>query len=103
MSSAATLVLFASTSRPLTSQPVTLSLTDVEPGAQPNGSWVVRVYADSDFHIRTDGQDATSSDFPVKSGSDGIVVSVSQSGAVSVLKKSGAADSTAWFSRIKKL
>jgi hypothetical protein len=96
-------VLVGSTSRPLTSEPVSLELADIDPTAMPGGNWLVRVFGDSDFHLRSDGADATQFDYPCRAGLAGILVSVAPASKISAVKKSGAADSTIWFSRVKRI
>jgi hypothetical protein len=96
-------ILYASTSRPLTDEPVTLGVADVDPACQPGAPWLVRVFSDEAFHVRADGEPATRDDCPVLPQDGGILLSVSGGAKVSVVKKSGANDATAWFTRMKRI
>jgi hypothetical protein len=61
----------------------------------------IRVCGDVNFHIRTDGGDATTSDTPVERGLIGINLRVQPGGKISVIKQAGGDDGTVWFSHAK--
>lgn len=87
----------------LTDTPVLFNVTDIDPAAPTTFQWLARIYANSNFHLRVDGQPATIGDFPQEAGRDGIVLSVAPGGSVSVVKAAGADDGRVWISRIKRL
>lgn len=64
--------------------------------------WLIRVWGDVNFHVRMDGQDATTNDMPVAAGLGGVVLSLPPGGSVSVIKQSGQSDGNCWFSHVKR-
>jgi hypothetical protein len=95
-------ILYASVSRPLTDEPVTIAVDEVDPTCQPGAPWVVRIYSDEAFHVRADGKPATRDDCPVLPEDGGILLSVSGGAKVSVVKKTGVTNATVWFTRMKR-
>ena len=98
------LVLLGTTTQPLTATPYTFQpdagVADSNVQNNPQ-SWKVRVWSDVNFHVRTDGQPATTSDMPVTAGLKGVTVALPPGGSMSVVKQAGAADGTVWFTRVK--
>lgn len=88
------LSIVSSTSHALTATPYTFPPDSAQ-------TRLVRVYADVNFHIRTDG-DATGGDMPVSAGLDGILLNVQPGGSISVVKMAGEDDGEIWFSTIKR-
>jgi hypothetical protein len=94
--------ILASTSGVLSNAPATLSLQDLDSEA-PQITALIRVYGDVDFHVSTNGQPATTADYPQEAGRDGILLSVAPGKAVSVIKANGATNGSFWASWIKRL
>lgn len=65
--------------------------------------WLIRCWSDVTICVRTDGQDATQSDFPIASGLRGELVSLPPGGSISVIKQSGQPDGVCWFSHCKRV
>jgi hypothetical protein len=93
-------VSHAVTATPYTFQPGA-GVADPNPLNDPK-SRLIRVWGDVNFHVRTDGGDATTSATPVAAGLSGILLSVPPGGSLSVIKMTGASDGTAWFSHVKR-
>ncbi|MBU3887587.1 hypothetical protein [Methylosinus sp. KRF6] len=70
--------------------------------ADPTQTRLVRVYGSVNFHVRTDGGDATADDMPVSAGLNGILLNVPPGGSISVVKMTGVSDGTAWFGHVKR-
>jgi hypothetical protein len=102
----APIVLLGTTSHALTSTPYTFTPDEgIEDSnvQSPKTAWTVRCWSDQPFHVRTDGQPATTSDCPVAAGYHGLTVKLAPNGSISVLKQADAsADGTIWFSKIKR-
>jgi len=64
--------------------------------------WLVRVWSNTGIHIRSDGQDATTSDYPLAALLHGAIMNVPPGGSISVVKQTGEADGVAWFSHVKR-
>jgi hypothetical protein len=97
--------ILSSTSHALTGTAYTFQpgagAADPNPLNDPK-SRLIRVWGDVNFHVRTDGGDATASDTPVSGGLSGILLNVPPGGSVSVVKMAGASDGNAWFSHVKR-
>jgi hypothetical protein len=63
---------------------------------------IMRLYGDVDFHVATNGGDATVDDMPVSAGLNGVLLNVPPGGSISVIKRTGANNGTAWFSHVKR-
>lgn len=87
--------IISSASHALTSTPYTFP-------ADPVLTRLVRVYGDANFHVRTDGGDATADDMPVTAGLHGVLLNVPPGGSLSVIKQAGASDGTVWFTNVKR-
>lgn len=87
--------IISSASHALTSTPYTLP-------PDPAQTRLMRLYGDVNFHVRTDGGDATADDMPVSAGLQGVLLNVPPGGSISVVKMTGASDGTAWFSHVKR-
>jgi hypothetical protein len=89
------LTIVSSTAHALTSTPYSLP-------PDPVLGRIMRLYGDVDFHVRTDGGDATTDDMPVSAGLNGVLLNVALGGSISVVKMAGEDDGEIWFSTIKR-
>lgn len=87
--------IVSSASHALTATPYTFP-------PDPAQTRLMRLYSDVGFHVRTDGGDATADDMPISAGLHGVLLSVPPGGSISVIKVTGEADGTAWFSHVKR-
>jgi hypothetical protein len=76
-------------------------VADINP-ENPQKQWLIRVWSNTGIHLRSDGQDATTSDFPIAAGLHGEVVALPPGGSISVVKQSGQADGMCWFAHCKR-
>lgn len=97
--------ILSSTSHAVSSTPYTfqpdLGIADPNPLNDPK-PWLVRVFSDVNICIRTDGQAASQSDFPIAGGLHGELINLPAFGSISVVKQTGEGDGVAWFSHIKR-
>ncbi|OAI29931.1 hypothetical protein A1351_23210 [Methylosinus sp. R-45379] len=100
-----TFTILSSTSHAVTSTAYTfqpdLGVADPNPLNDPK-PWLVRVFSDVNICIRTDGQAASQSDFPIAAGREGELINLPSGGLISVVSQAGEADGTVFFSRVKR-
>jgi len=99
-------VVISTTKEAVTSTASTFQLdagvADPNPLNDPK-PWLIRVWSDVNSCIRTDGQAASQSDFPIAAGREGELINLQAGGSISIVKQIGELDGTAFFSRVKRL
>lgn len=94
-------VSHAVTSTPYTFEPDSgVADSNIQNAPKP---WLIRVWADVNFHVRMDGVAATTGDMPIAAGLQGALLSIPPGGSVSVVKQAGQADGQAWFTHVKRV